>query len=70
MIYGNNTHACSTNRSDEWKKSGNKKVLQRIRTLIESIQKTPFEGIGKPEPLKYELTGKWSRWITNADRLI
>ena len=36
---------------DEWKKSGNKKVLQRIRDLIASIEKTPFEGIGKPEPL-------------------
>jgi len=55
---------------DEWKKSGNKKVLQRIRELIESIQQTPFESIGKPEPLKYELMGKWSRRITNEDRLI
>jgi len=38
---------------EEWKKNGNKKILQRIRSLIESIQKAPFEGIGKPEPLKY-----------------
>ncbi len=54
----------------EWKKSGNKNVLQRIRKLIESIKKTPFAGIGKPEPLKYDLTGKWSRRITNEDRLV
>ena len=38
---------------DESKKSGNKKVLQRIRNLVASIEKIPFEGIGKPEPLKY-----------------
>ncbi len=53
-----------------WKKSGNQSVLKRIRQLTESILETPFSGIGKPEPLKYELTGKWSRRITKEDRLI
>ena len=40
-----------------WKKSNNVAVLKRIRKLIESISQTPFEGIGKPEPLKYGLKG-------------
>jgi toxin YoeB len=55
---------------DYWKKSGNVKVLKRIRDLIESIQETPFEGIGKPEPLKFELSGKWSRRINQSHRLV
>ncbi|MEL6358412.1 MAG: Txe/YoeB family addiction module toxin [Bacteroidota bacterium] len=37
---------------------------------MESIQKTPFEGIGKPGPLKYALTGCWSRRITKEHRLV
>jgi toxin YoeB len=53
-----------------WKKSGNSKVLKRIRQLIESIQETPFDGIGKPEALKFDLAGKWSRRINKADRII
>jgi toxin YoeB len=40
-----------------WKKSGNIKVLKRIRELLASINETPFEGVGKPEPLKYQMTG-------------
>ena len=43
-----------------WKKSGNRKTQERIATLIEDIKCHPFTGIGKPEPLKYELAGKWS----------
>lgn len=46
-----------------WKKAGNKVVLKKIRNLLESIQETPFEGIGKPEQLKYEWIGYWSRRI-------
>ena len=53
-----------------WKRSGNTSVLKKIRKLFESVQKSPFSGIGKPEPLKYELTGKWSRRITRADRMV
>ena len=44
-----------------WKKSGDKGVQKKIQALIQDIQKTPFEGIGKPEALKYELSGSWSR---------
>jgi len=53
-----------------WKKSGNEKVLKKIRELLENIQQTPFEGIGKPEALKYQLAGKWSRRITDEHRLV
>ena len=41
-----------------WKKSGNKAVQKKISELIDDITKHPFDGIGKPEPLKYEFTGQ------------
>lgn len=47
-----------------------KKVLKKVNDLIENIGRTPFEGIGKPEPLKNELSGYWSRRITEKHRLI
>jgi toxin YoeB len=53
-----------------WKKSGNKAVQKRIVLLLEDIIKHPYIGIGKPEPLKYELSGKWSRRINAEHRLI
>lgn len=48
----------------------NRDIHQRVQTLIESARITPFEGIGKPEPLKGDLTGYWSRRITREDRLV
>ena len=60
----------SKNDLEEWKRSGNISVLNKIRKLLEDIQKTPFEGLGKPEALKYNLSGKWSRRITEKDRLV
>lgn len=53
-----------------WKKSGNKIIQKRIQQLIESIQETPYEGIGKPEGLKHKFSGKWSRRINQKHRLI
>jgi toxin YoeB len=53
-----------------WKKSGNKAIMNKITALIKDIQLHPFEGIGKPEPLKYELSGKWSRRINQEHRII
>lgn len=50
--------------------SRNKKILDRINKLIEDIQQTPFTGIGKPEPLKFDLQGKWSRRINSEHRLV
>ena len=53
-----------------WVKSGNKVVLQKISKLIEAINQTPYEGIGNPEPLKYSLTGTWSRRINLEHRIV
>ena len=53
-----------------WKKSGNIAVMKKISALIEDIQLHPFEGIGKPEPLKHQLSGKWSRRINQEHRII
>ena len=47
-----------------------KKTLKRINELIKDIMRNPYEGIGKPEPLRYQLTGYWSRRINIEDRLI
>ncbi len=53
-----------------WKKSGNKGIQQRIGKLIQSITETPFEGIGKPEALKHNYSGWWSRRINEEHRLV
>lgn len=53
-----------------WVKTKNKKALSKIAQLIESILETPFEGIGKPEPLIYNWEGCWSRRIDQENRLI
>ncbi|MDO4285213.1 MAG: Txe/YoeB family addiction module toxin [Eubacteriales bacterium] len=47
-----------------------KKTLKRINTLIKDIMRSPFEGIGKPEPLKGNLSGYWSRRIDEAHRIV
>ncbi|KAA9326063.1 Txe/YoeB family addiction module toxin [Adhaeribacter soli] len=47
-----------------------KKMLKKINELIKDITRTPFEGIGKPEPLKYDLAGYWSRRIDREHRLV
>ena len=53
-----------------WINSGNKAILKKIAQLTEAIIQNPYRGIGKPEPLKYALTGKWSRRITDEHRYI
>jgi len=47
-----------------------RKVLLKINALIKECQRTPFEGTGKPEPLKQNLSGFWSRRITGEHRLV
>lgn len=47
-----------------------KKTLKRINKLIIDTQRSPFEGMGKPEPLKENLTGFWSRRIDHTNRLV
>jgi toxin YoeB len=44
--------------------------IKRINTLLKEIQRSPFEGIGKPEPLKHNLSGFWSRRIDEEHRLV
>ena len=53
-----------------WKQQENLKIQKRISELIEDICKHPFTGKGKPEPLKHELAGLWSRRITRLHRII
>ena len=53
-----------------WLKSGNKGIVKKIYALIEDIQLHPFKGIGKPEALKHDLSGIWSRRIDKEHRLI
>ena len=50
--------------------SEDKNMLRKINKLIKDIQRTPFEGKGKPEPLKYDLAGFWSRRIDREHRLV
>ena len=52
-----------------WQKT-DKKILRRINKLIEEIKRNPFEGIGKPEPLKHALSGYWSRRINDEHRIV
>lgn len=49
---------------------GDKKVFNKLKKLIKECTRTPFEGIGKPEALKHEYTGYWSRRITDEHRLV
>lgn len=51
-------------------KSGNRSSIKRIEKILQELSETPFEGTGNPEPLKYQLTGFWSRKINQKDRLI
>ena len=44
--------------------------MKKINELIKEISRSPFEGIGKPEPLKYDLSGCWSRRITGEHRFV
>lgn len=48
----------------------NKSILKKINQLIQDVKRTPFSGLGKPEPLKYSLQGCWSRRIDSEHRLV
>lgn len=52
-----------------WQKT-DRKVLERVNALIRDIQREPFSGIGKPEPLKHAFAGYWSRRINDEHRII
>jgi toxin YoeB len=53
-----------------WFQDHDRKLLKRINSLIKDTVRAPFEGIGKPEPLKADLAGYWSRRITDEHRLV
>ncbi len=53
-----------------WFQTHDRKLLKRINLLIQDTLHSPFEGIGKPEPLKADLTGYWSRRVNDEHRLV
>lgn len=60
----------SANKDYTWWKVNDPKKTLRIRQLLDDIAVRPFEGIGKPEPLKFDLQGYWSRRIDKTNRLV
>ena len=50
--------------------SNSRQTLKRVNQLIKDIQRSPFDGIGKPEALRHQLSGFWSRRIDDANRLV
>jgi toxin YoeB len=62
-------HEIAWNDYLDWQRT-DKVMLKRINQLIKDIQREPLEGIGKPEPLKHDLSGYWSRRIDPTHRLV
>lgn len=50
--------------------ANNRQIVERINELVKDIQRSPYQGIGKPEPLRHALTGYWSRRTTDEHRLV
>ena len=53
-----------------WREKNNLKIINKIKELLKDIQKHPFTGLGKPEPLKGDYSGFWSRRIDQEHRLV
>jgi toxin YoeB len=62
-------HQTAFDDYSDWAKT-DKKLFDRIRRIISETAKTPFDDIGKPEPLKHQLKGYWSRRLTDEHRLV
>lgn len=62
-------HQSAFDEYSDWA-TQDRKLFERLRRIIGETAKTPFEGIGKPEPLKHELKGYWSRRINDEHRLV
>lgn len=62
-------HQTAFDEYSEWART-EKKLFERIRRIILETARTPFDGLGKPEPLKNELRGYWSRRISDEHRLV
>lgn len=54
----------------QWFQQHDRKLLKRINQLLDDVRRSPYEGIGKPEPLKGDLAGYWSRRINDEHRLV
>ena len=54
----------------QWFQQHDRRLLKRVNQLIQDILRSPFDGIGKPEPLKGDLSGYWSRRINDEHRLV
>ncbi len=52
-----------------WQKN-DKSVLRKLNSIIKEIKRAPFKGLGKPEPLKFDLSGYWSRRLTSEHRIV
>ena len=61
--------ATAKEQFDYWEKT-NKKTFQKILSLLDETRKNPSKGTGKPEPLKHQFRGYWSRRIDSANRLV
>jgi len=71
MIYGNHKiYFRALAVLEYWKKNGNTVILKRILQLLQAIESDPYQGIGKPEPLKYGFSGSWSRQINHEQRIL
>ncbi|MDR0574735.1 MAG: Txe/YoeB family addiction module toxin [Tannerella sp.] len=55
---------------EQIKKSGQKAAKNKLERILRSILESPFEGFANPEPLKFELAGKWSRELSKKDRVV
>ena len=55
---------------DFWNESGKTSIQNKITALLQNIRQTPYSGIGKPEPLKHDLSGYWSRRINKEHRIV
>ena len=64
------TFSPEANEDYEYWKEKNPNTVKRIKRLLEDMSKHPYTGIGKPEKLNYELSGKWSRRINEKHRIV
>ena len=70
LIYGNKISAQGIEDVIYFKKSGNKALMKKIQSLVFEMETTPYKGTGKPEALKYDLSGYWSRRINGEHRIV
>lgn len=70
MIYKIKLSPVAEEQFEEWMRSGSKSVQKKLSVLIDELELHPMTGTGKPERLKGDMQGYWSRRITKADRMV